>query len=483
MRISIRFDSPGKALVTQLLLALLVGSPAPVGATEAEGVLGDELLTRVVASPCKDSLSYLVSEYRARPIVRESLDLIAAGMMAPPESYHMTNPWRSAGSAELLRKMVETFIDWCTFLPEIDGSAENGLDYIQRFAWFYYHNPAGQRFVQGWSPLDPDERLLTGLKFTRDFSEQRGRFMWSNGSTRQIRQWVEDPRIEIEDFRLQSADAYGSWNQFFARNLIVDEQSQTIPSRPVTMPERDYLVSAPTDCIMNPLVQVLSEQEVVKRRIVENPLQFDTVLDVKGTPITLGSLLQGVPEEIRHRFEGGTGLACILMPNTYHHFHAPVSGKVVHAALVGPTGEGASRADIGTYGYLDWPNWVTQAGNVAQPGTDFSQFQAFQRGVIVIEVEYSGAKPGERLKGWVASIPVGLNTIGSVEIHVKEGQWVKRGYTELGNFYYGGSLDILLFSHGLASPAVQVRMGNQIGILNAGAKPQPRPRPGGRSAR
>jgi hypothetical protein len=81
----------------------------------------------------------------------------------------------------------------------------------------------------------------------------------------------------------------------FARNLIIDKQSQMIPSRPVTIPERDDLVSAPTDCIMNPLVQVLSEQEVVKRRIVENPLQFDTVLDVKGIPIT---------------FKGGRSTSC-----------------------------------------------------------------------------------------------------------------------------------------------------------------------------
>jgi phosphatidylserine decarboxylase len=66
---------------------------------------------------------------------------------------------------------------------------------------------------------------------------------------------------------------------------------------------------------------------------------------------------------------------------------------------------------------------------------------------------------------------VGLNTIGSVEVHVKKGDRIKRGYTELGNFYYGGSLNILLFSRGIASPAVQVRLGNQIGILNAGESP------------
>ena len=54
---------------------------------------------------------------------------------------------------------------------------------------------------------------------------------------------------------------------------------------------------------------------------------------------------------------------------------------------------------------------------------------------------------------------------------IKPGVKVQRGYTELGNFYYGGSLNILLFSQGLVSPAVQTRMGNQIGIINVGTTP------------
>lgn len=454
-------------------LTLLAGLclVTPTRADDSATGIDKALMTRVNESPCRASLRYLIDEYRTRKVVRDSLDLVAAGLVEPPEHYHTVNPWRSAGGRELLRKLVTTFVDWCEFLPQIDGTEDNGLAYIQKIAWLYYHNPAGQNFVQGYNPLNPAERLLTGLKFTRDFSRQRGKFMWSKASTRYVPQWIDDPRIEIEDYRLQKPGDFTSWNQFFARDLIVDDKTQTIPSRPVTMPERDYVISAPTDCIMNPLVQVLSEDGVLQRRLVENPLQYDTVLDVKGIPITLGKLLQGAPEELREQFIGGSGLACILMPNTYHHFHAPVSGTVLHAAVVGPKGEGESKADIGTYGYFDWPNWVTSRGNVAGPGSDFSQFQVFQRGVIIIEVEYMGARRGERAKGLVASVPVGLNTIGSVEVHVNKGDRIKRGYTELGNFYYGGSLNILLFSRGIASPAVQVRLGNQIGILDAGESP------------
>jgi len=436
---------------------------APVLADTAP--LSSEQAKQIQTSPCRDSINYLIEQYQNNPDVAKSFELIAANIVDPPASYHMVNPWRvSGGSDELLRKLVDYFTDWCTFLPRINGSHDNGLAYIQGFAWFYYRNPPAQHFVQGRNPLDPAKPLETGLKFTTDFSKQRGAFMDSPASTTYIQEWIDDPRIEIDDYQRKQASDYRSWNDFFARELTVDRENQTIPSRPVTMPERDYVISAPTDCIMNPLVQVLTQDGGVPRRqYLQNPLQFNTVLDVKGIPLSLAQLLEGVAPEWQEKFVGGSGLACILMPNTYHRFHAPVSGTVRHADVV----------VAGTYGYPDWPNWVSQSGNVAAPGTDFSQFQLFQRGVIVIEVSYAGLAEGETLTGYVASIPVGLNTIGSVVLRedIKPGTTVKRGYTELGNFYYGGSLNLLLFSEGLVSPAVQTRMGNQIGLINVGTPP------------
>lgn len=93
-----------------------------------------------------------------------------------------------------------------------------------------------------------------------------------------------------------------------------------------------------------------------------------------------------------------------------------------------------------------------------------------------------GLKPG-KLTCYVASIPVGLDSVGSVVLntcdsketdHVncfKVGSAVRKGKTKFGNFFYGGSRDILLFSKDMVSPAVQIRMGNQIGV-NIGALPK-----------
>ncbi len=433
-------------------------------------LLSQEAIMKVAASPCGDSMTYLARQYAADPATQEALKKINGGFQDLPAGYTEPNPWKGHKDAtELVRQMLTDFTAWCTFLPDISGSHDNGLKYIQHFAWFYFRNPAGQDFVQGRNPGNKGKPLLTGLKFTRDFSNQRGAFMNSKASAAKVAQWVNDPRIEISDYIPNEDNTYHyeSWNDFFARQIRIDTKTQTIPSRPVTMPpseypDRDYIVVSPTDCIMNPLVQVLQEDGVAVRKYVENPLQQDMVFDVKNIPVSLMDLLGDTPKELKEKFIGGTGLSCVLMPNTYHHFHSPVNGKIAHAEIV----------RSGTYGYEDFTNWAPLDGNVGRPGTDFSQFQVFQRGVIIIEVKYKDLD-GRELTGYVASVPVGLDTIGSVVLdeNTVAGKTVQRGYTRLGNFLYGGSLDILLFSKGLASGVVQTRLGTQITLFNIGKTP------------
>ena len=451
----------------QALLRELDGLPDPIG----DGpLLGREAAARVAASPCGASMAFLARQYAQDPATRAALERINRGFQDLPAAYPGPNPWQGQEDAtHLLREMLSDFTDWCTFLPEISGNQDSGLRHILNFAWFYYRNPAAQDFVQGRDPNRTGSPLVTGLKFTRDFSNQRGAFMNSGASAAKVAQWVGDPRIEIEDYvpTAEGGYEYATWNEFFARQIKIDTETRTIPSRPVTMPlsqypERDYIVVSPTDCIMNPLVQVLQQEGASVRRYVENPLQEDLVLDVKNIPVGLMALLGNAPDELKRQFVGGTGLSCVLMPNTYHHFHSPVNGTIVHAEIVAS----------GTYGYEDFPNWVPPGGNVGRPGTDFSQFQVFQRGVVVIEVRYQGLD-GNELTGYVASIPVGLDTIGSVVLDegTVPGKAVKRGYTRLGNFFYGGSLNILLFSKGLASGVVQTRLGSQITLFNLGREP------------
>jgi phosphatidylserine decarboxylase len=434
--------------------------------TNAGGdLLSKAAIRKAAASPCGASLTKFVEAYVSDSAVADALDAVVAGLRTPPAYNGTANPWSVAASGEeLLQVLIKELTAWGPWLPQIVGDQDNGLLYIQKFLWLYYRNPAGVAFVQGRNPLNESQSLTAGFDLFNEFAAERGEFLDSPASTKYVEQWFNDPRIEIEDYQKQKISEYVSWNDFFSRQIIVDKASQTIPSRPVTMPDRDYIISAPTDCIVNSLVQVLVEDGKVNRRFVENPLEFDMVLDVKSIPISLSDLLDGVPEKYRTPFVGGSGLSCILMPNTYHHYHTPVTGTVVHAAVLD---------QYGTWGYDDVPNWISRGGDIGRPGVDFSQFSSFQRGVVIIEVEYAnvpGATPST-LKGYVASIPVGLNTVGSVvlDADIKPGKKVKRGYTRIGSFYYGGSLNILLFSKGMVSPAVQSRMGNQIAIIDIGS--------------
>ena len=59
-------------------------------------------------------------------------------------------------------------------LPQINGDQDNGLKYIQNFAWFYYRNPAGQVFTQGFDPMTGEPETVF-RDFLEDFSIQRGR--------------------------------------------------------------------------------------------------------------------------------------------------------------------------------------------------------------------------------------------------------------------------------------------------------------------
>lgn len=484
-----------RTLIFLLLLALAFPALA------SENMAAEDPAADVEVSPCQGSLDFLAEAYENEPRTRAAFAATYSGLQQLPPGYSydearsQRNPWQIHinNGEELVAGVIDFYRQVCTLLPQIIGTNDNALDSIQYFAWLYYNNDAGRRMVEGIDPHDPTKPLDSVKDFLIQFNAEYKAYMDSEASTGKVAEWIADPRIEIQDYVKKNPSDYDSWNAFFSRELT-QAPDGTYPSRPVTLPGRDYVVVAPTDCIMNPLVQMVQTQTGdVQRRLIDNPLQQDTVLDVKGIPISMSDLLANAPDDLKAKFTGGSGLACVLLPNTYHHFHSPVDGTLRYAEIVEA---GQNPYAFGTFGYSDWPNWVPLDGNVGRPGTDFSQFAGFQRGVLIIEVEYdnaphqkhhpAGDEP-EKLRGWVASIPVGLDTVGSVVFNEdiplgyrsqEDGMKVTKGITEFGNFFFGGSLDILIFSPiegfdaQMLSPAVQVRMGNQIGILNT---PYPAP--------
>jgi phosphatidylserine decarboxylase len=347
--------------------------------------------------------------YLAQPDFRKTMDAAFAGLQAQPDG--SPNPWQGKKFDDL----CDFFNEWYALLPVNKSPAADEFVYITKFSWFYYRNRPAQAIV-GKEP---------GLGWIREFVAARGKFMDSRESTQSITQWLADPGIQIEQYVVPK-NGFQSFNQFFTRDLKPG-------TRTVAGATDDAVLVAPTDCVLN-MIEPLTPETRIKTKLQQ-------ALNVK-------ELLNG--SVYARFFENGTAMSCILLPATYHHYHAVVSGEVVE-----------SNEDVsGSYeGIPDFPAFIN-GGNIGY-GSSYSMFERFRRGYFVIRT---------REFGHVAMIPVGLDTIGSVVFeekfrNVKPGQHVPVNKGEkLGHFAYGGSLVILLFEKDVAS-GIKVLQGQQIGIM------------------
>jgi phosphatidylserine decarboxylase len=319
------------------------------------------------------------------------------------------NPWKGKNFSDLLK----FFGEWYQLTPTPNG-AQDEFNYIEKFAWFYYQNEFGQKIV-GEDP---------GLNWTRQFVEARGKFLESPESNVTIKQWMDDPSIRMEQY-IVPPDGFKSFNQFFIRDLLPG-------TRTVASPLDDSVLVSPTDCVLNMIEPLTPDVKV--------PTKLNQKLNVT-------ELLNG--SEYAKYFENGTAISCILMPTTYHHYHSVVSGKVVE-----------SQEDVaGAYwGIKDFATFYN-ARNFGY-GSNYSVFEQFRRGYLVIKTkEY----------GYVAMIPVGLDTIGSVVFEDKFSNVTANNPVpvykgeKLGHFEYGGSLVITLIEQGISS--ITTPQGQQIGIF------------------
>lgn len=344
---------------------------------------------------------------------KTNLDAAIAGVKLPPPDtdWLVYYDWHNKGIDDL----CSFFVEWYNWMPRV----ETGLAYIEKFTWLYYENDAGQTFIKS----DQAKTMM------RQFITLRGAYMGSPDSRALVAEWIEElGKKQMSQFVRTQADQFKSFNDFFTRGLKEGE-------RPIASPDDNTLVVAPADCIINMIVDDLTE---------------DSPIPVKTVTLNVSQLLNG--SEHARKFVGGTAVSCILMPNTYHWYHSPVSGYVIE-----------SNADVAAdyFGIKDFPD-LLHKGDVGY-GYDYSDFETFHRGYLVIKTANYGL---------VGMIPVGLNTIGSVvfndpfkliapddpPVRITKGQ-------QVGYFQYGGSLNILLFEPG-RFPSLNLLVGEKIGIMN-----------------
>ena len=89
--------------------------------------------------PCKDSINKLIAVYDRDAHLRGLPAAAFANMQQTPPDYSARNPWIGKSFPDLVSFMEQR----CTFLPQMQGSSDDGLKYIQQMALFYYDNQIG----------------------------------------------------------------------------------------------------------------------------------------------------------------------------------------------------------------------------------------------------------------------------------------------------------------------------------------------------
>jgi phosphatidylserine decarboxylase len=374
-------------------------------------------------NPCYNSIKKIDDTYKRDKVFKMLMDNSFKYMVQAPTGYMRDgNPWINKSYKDLPPFLEE----WCLFLPQAKGSSDDGLKYIQDMDMFSYKNPFAKELLQS----------TEGKELFNNYMHEYGEFMDTPASKRYVAEWLSDKRIEKEDYNLPNPKArdggFKSFNDFFARTLKNQDKD-----RPQTMPERDYIISAPTDCIINSIPQTIVDES--------------TLISTKGNQkLNIKEMLDN--SRYYRNFVGGVAVSCVLMPNTYHRYHSPIDGNIVESKII----------EDPLLGMNDFPSFVPKNGNVGYYGADFNQFSNYKRGYFI----------GDTGKyGHVAMVAVGLSNIGSVVFNKKYSDVsrsvpVKRG-DELGHFLYGGSLFIMIFEKDhFKSGAIKVRLGNQIGIFD-----------------
>ena len=320
-----------------------------------------------------------------------------------------SNPWRDKSFED-----VFAFLNgWYYFLPE----KHNGLDKIMEFSLLYFQNPYGLKFIN----QEP------GLSWSKRFVEHRGKYLDSKDSLAGVDLWMNDKSISNDDF-VEPEGGYQSFNEYFVRELKPGR-------RPVSAKGDGSIITSPADCII---------------ARIANQLEAESSIPTKGKmSLNLSQLLDG--SEYAQKFIGGSAYSCFLMPDNYHHYHSPVEGKVV---------ESSEHVGSKLFGIPDLIDMV----NKGDPGhnKDFSVFEDFKHGYLIIET---------LSLGYVAMVPIGLQTVGSVVFeekfkNVSEGAIRKIDKGEkVGHFAYGGSTVLLFFEKGRFN-ALSVKQGQRIGHAN-----------------
>lgn len=303
--------------------------------------------------------------------------------------------------------LADFFTEWLTYTP----TPANPGKYI--VYWDYLVNTnAGLKLAN-----DPVFKLW----FTA-FLNFHGDWINSTSSTSTLSDWkvyagTPDHPFNINDYEMPDPDSptggYLSFNQFFLRNLKPGQR---------------------------PLCTAGPEEAVVVAPCDGGVFYLNDGDDLPGKSDRF-DLYEAIPG-YGQCFEGGALLDILLWFTDYHHFHAPVTGRVIDQGLY----EGSYNYDFGDYDPKDHfaPNRPAGSDEVGW----YEKLGKHQRYVWVIETENMGL---------VAMIAIGFWGVGSITNALENGATIEKGQY-MGHFGYGGSSIVLAFEPGVE---MQFKVGDE----------------------
>ncbi|KAJ6788076.1 hypothetical protein PWT90_02523 [Aphanocladium album] len=204
---------------------------------------------------------------------------------------------------------------------------------------------------------------------------------------------------------------FKSWDDFFVRRF---RSMDTL--RPIGHPGKSEWITNPCESLP---VAIKSE--------IKGLDQFW----LKGTNYSVYDMLDN--HEWAGQFVGGSLYQSVLLPTSYHRWSAPVSGRVVHAAVI----KGTYFSERSTNGIGTEP--------VAPPLYD----QVYLSHVATRALVFIQA---DEPVGLVCFVAIGIADVSTCEILSKFMTDLPKSIVkgeELGMFHYGGSSQCLLFRRGL----------------------------------
>ncbi|KAI7350484.1 hypothetical protein KC354_g12847 [Hortaea werneckii] len=217
---------------------------------------------------------------------------------------------------------------------------------------------------------------------------------------------------------------YQTWDQYFVRNFNPGIRPIAAPDNGTQDPE--YHV--------DPTLVIDNACESAPLQVRHNASLFDYFF-LKEQPYSLTNMLNFHP--LANTFVGGTVYQAYLSTLSYHRWHAPVSGRIVHVENVPGTYYSANL-----FTGLAETSYTGQAPDDSAPNYSQPYISAVAtRGIVYIQARNPAI-------GLMAIVFVGMGEVSSCEFTVQVGQEVTKG-DQLGMFHFGGSTHVMVFQPGV----------------------------------